>query len=265
MTAPRYQSKEDIVRDLTHVLNAHLSPATKYAVVHYAAWKWTEFDGKYHCPYWTEKALSQKPNVGSTDKELSKHFRHEHAVPIKVVWEMLSVLRSPTQEQVEEICESFMIGVIVTLLENSELNGRYRQTMPPEFSNPEGDKFHDKWLRYKLNGITVIPCGPNLAQGSPVTRKTPVGERVYRAVLSPNGEAIARYFKGKQRQTTYDSLIRFPEGATAKTLATDIGDKLVAKAGVEASVVWHLRHLELMGIAEVLDPIIEGVVHKSLK
>jgi argininosuccinate lyase len=81
--------------------------------------------------------------------------------------------------------------------------------------------------------------------------KPPVAERGYRAVRSLNGEIIQRSFKGKQRQITYDTLVKFPDGATAEQLTEAIGDKLVAKAGVEASVKWHLHQLQLKGIAEI--------------
>jgi argininosuccinate lyase len=79
----------------------------------------------------------------------------------------------------------------------------------------------------------------------------PVAERGYRAVRGLYGEIIQRSFKGKQRQITYDTLVKFPDGATVEQLAEAIGDKLVAKAGVEASVKWHLHQLKLKGIAEI--------------
>jgi hypothetical protein len=243
---------------MTYVLkDPSLSYGTKYAVLENAAWTWTEFNGKYHgCAYWTERAYAERPLVSK--KEVSKHFRHEHAVPKGAVAKMLLDLKSPTEEQVKKICDEFLVAVVVTLSENTDLNRSYGRTMPPEFFDPNSDKFHDKFLRYKVNEITVIPCTVTEVDETPVIRKTPVGDRLYRAVLSPNGEVIVRSFKGKQRQVTYDSLIKFPKGATAKMLSTDIGDKLVAKAGVEASVAWHLRHLGSMRIAEVLDPIIKA-------
>src|ERR1035437_10067596 len=257
-TNPRYRTKEDLVRDMTYVLKAaSLSYGTKYAVLEDASWTWTEFDGKYHgCAYWTEKAHAQRLQVSKS--EMSKYFRHEHAVPKAVAAKMLLDLKLPTEEQVKEICDKFLVGVVVTIEENAVLNRADGRTMPPEFFDPSSDKFHDKLLRYKVNEITVIPCIVTVADKTPVIRKTPVGERVYRAVLNPIDEVVARSFKGKQRQTTYDSLIKFPEGATAKVLATDIGDKLVAKAGVEASVAWHLHKLQLIRIAEVLNPTIEA-------
>jgi len=50
-----------------------------------------------------------------------------------------------------------MIGAVVTLVEEADLNSKYKQKMPPEFSDPSsGEMFHDPWLRYIKTGIKWI-------------------------------------------------------------------------------------------------------------
>ena len=108
-----------------------------------------------------------------------------------------------------------------------------------------------------LNQTAVVVETPKAAKPKePVIRKTPVADRIYRAVLNPIGEVVQRSFKGKQRQATYDALVTFSAGATSKQVAEIAGDKVIAKKGAEASVAWHLHHLALMGIAEIVNPTI---------
>jgi hypothetical protein len=155
-TSPRYRTKDMIVRDITFVLNSPLSEGTKYEVIYYAAWTWTELDGKIDgCPYWSEKADHLRPQI--QDGELSQNFRHEHVVPICLICEMLLSLKSPTLEQVNMKCKTFMIGAVVTLEENKDLNKKYKHKMPPEFSDPNtGEMFHNPWLRYIKTGVKWI-------------------------------------------------------------------------------------------------------------
>jgi hypothetical protein len=155
-TNSRYRDKEALIKDLTHVLNAPLTHGTKYAVADDAAWKWTEFEGKYDgCIYWSETARVQRSHLPPRE-DLQKHFRHEHSVPKTVVIKMLLDLHSPTEEQVKRICEKFLIGVVVTIKENDDLNRAHRQKMPDEFFDPTSEMFHDPLLRYKVNEIRVV-------------------------------------------------------------------------------------------------------------
>jgi hypothetical protein len=155
-TSPRYRTKDMIVRDITFVLNSPLSEGTKFEVIYYASWTWTELDGKIDgCPYWTEKALIQSSQIPM--KSWKKVFHHEHVIPIIVVCEMLLDLKSPTIEQVKILCETFMIATVITLEEEAVLNSKYKQKMPPEFSDPSsGAMFRNPWLRYIKTGIKWI-------------------------------------------------------------------------------------------------------------
>jgi hypothetical protein len=148
---PRYRTKDEIVRDVTFVLNSPLSYGTKWAVLRDVAWVWTEFYGKYKgCPYWTKTALMQHRVNPKAD------FRHEHAVPKAVVMKMLLDLSAPTPEQVREICERLLVGVVVTREEDNDLNMKYGRSMPAEFFNPASPSYRDPWLRYKRLGIEVV-------------------------------------------------------------------------------------------------------------
>ena len=150
----RYRTKEQIVQDVAFVLNAPLEIGTKWAVLSEVAWVWTEFCGKYEgCERWTKKAVVQR----LTDPEGDfRNFRHEHVVPKNVVIKMLLALPSPTVDQVRDICERFLIGVVVTREENADLNAEFQQTMPPEFDDPKSPSYRDPWLRYKRYKIEVI-------------------------------------------------------------------------------------------------------------
>lgn len=142
------------MRDLAFVLNAPLSYGTKWAVLRDAAWVWTEFHGKYKgCPYWTRMALMQYRIDPKAD------LRHEHAVPKTVVMRMLFDLRSPTADQVRQICKRFLLGVVVTREEDDVLNAEYGCTMPAEFFDPAHPQYLDPWLRYTRYNIEVVSRG----------------------------------------------------------------------------------------------------------
>ena len=84
--------------------------------------------------------------------------RYEHCVPKSVVMKMLFDLKAPTAEQVREICEKFLIGVVVALDEDAVLSEKYSSKMPAEFYDSASPHFHDPWLRYKKYGIELLPC-----------------------------------------------------------------------------------------------------------
>jgi len=147
----RYRTKIDIAHDLAFVLNAPLSYGTKWAVLSDVAWVWTEFYGKYKgCPYWTKMAVMQHRLNPKAD------FRHEHAVPKGVVMKMLFDLRTPTADEVGDICKRFLIGVVVTRDEDDKLNMKYRRSMPEEFFDKTSAGYLDPWLRYKKYNIELF-------------------------------------------------------------------------------------------------------------
>jgi hypothetical protein len=144
----RHRTKDQIVNDVALVLSSPLTYGTKFAVVNEVTWVWTEFDGKYKgCKYWTPMAVLQH----RADRS-AKRLRHEHIVPKKVVIDMLMKLDPPTPVAVRDICERFLIGVIVTIEEDAVLN-EFRSSMPPEFDDPTSPDYHNPWLRYQRCGI----------------------------------------------------------------------------------------------------------------
>ena len=146
---PRFCTKEQIAKDAAFVLAAPLAHGTKHGVLSRVTWVWTEFDGKYFgCPNWTDLAVMQFLHEKSI-----KGLRHEHVVPKQVVIGMLLELDSPTPGMVYEICERFLIGVVVTKEEDGLLSCDYRKTMPAEFFDPTSDEYHDPWLRHRRCGI----------------------------------------------------------------------------------------------------------------
>ena len=141
----RYRTKEEICQDIAFVLDAPLHYGTKFAVIADAAWVWTEFHGKYvGCQYWTGLALAVYQRDGKKAK-----LKHEHVVPRRVVTKMLFALDKPTPEAVREICERFLIGMVVTPEEDKVLSVYFSKDMPPEFYDPSSPDYLDPWLRYR--------------------------------------------------------------------------------------------------------------------
>ena len=148
---PAYRTKEQLVKDVTIVLNAPLTYGTKYAVCRQAASEWTEHSGKYKgCTLWSKKAHEQFEENGTT-----KNLRHEHAVPKKVVIGALLNLRNPTEKDVG-LWFKFLIGVVVTKEEEKLLNRRFKSSMPPEFYDASSSSSLDMFVRYKNCGIELI-------------------------------------------------------------------------------------------------------------
>lgn len=152
-----YRTKEVMARDLAVVLSADLSRGTRYSVCRQIASEWTELDGKYKgCRFWSKKAFE----LWEANPK-AKCFRHEHAVPKKVVIELLLALDKPDAGFIYRVCEAFLIGVVVTMEEEKVLNARFNSAMPPEFSETNNPASLDPLLRYKQCGIEVIGvCWP---------------------------------------------------------------------------------------------------------
>jgi hypothetical protein len=145
-----YRTKEELVKDVTTVLNAPLTYGTKFFVCKQAASEWTEHSGKYKdCPLWSKKAF-EAYQANSKVKDL----RHEHAVPKKVVIDVLLNLQNPSEDDVS-LWFKFLIGVVVTLEEDRVLNSRFKSSMPSDFLD-EGSSCLDPLLRYKKCGIEVV-------------------------------------------------------------------------------------------------------------
>lgn len=151
-TSEKYRTKAQMIDDVVTALNSSLSYAGKFSVLKTVCWHWTEFNGKYKgCEWWTANAMK----LFDTDPK-TKFLRHEHAVPRAVVMEMLFGLKPATAKLVEAICEKLLIGVVVTLKDDSVLSVEFRNRMPPEFSDESSPEHHDPWLRYKRCGLKVV-------------------------------------------------------------------------------------------------------------
>ena len=93
-----------------------------------------------------------------------------------------------------------------------------------------------------------------------VTKSTPPAERRYQLVAAP---AIPP--RGKQRQIVINALAQDKDRAFTIDEVTDFATKagLTANAGVKASCMWHLHHLNKLGIAKIVNPTIE--IEKEVK
>lgn len=141
---PRYRTKHQISEDVAYVLHSPLTYGTKFAVLHDVTWVWTEFTGKYvGCRYWSKLACADR------FRNKKAKVRHEHIVPKRVVIKTLMELKEPTPESVFDICDRFLIAVVLTPLEDSILSVYFHKGMPPSFYDSTSGDFHDPWLRYK--------------------------------------------------------------------------------------------------------------------
>lgn len=158
---PRFREKEELVRDASQVLKSNFHYGTKYAVLHEVTWVWTEFDGKYAgCPYWSEKALEiYKDRKSIPGFACDKWFRHDHAVPRKIV---LGHVLSPDvrndEDYLRDIFEKALVGVILTKEEDGTV---LKDSMPLSLANKSLEDFTaiDKWARYKAENIKVFRVG----------------------------------------------------------------------------------------------------------
>jgi hypothetical protein len=153
-TDPRFRTKNQIATDISFILAAPIFEGTKFAVLKDAMWTWTELDGKYSgCKFWTPLAFAKQHVNRIAKRNAWSGLRHEHIVPKRVVIDMLRALKDPTPEAVFEICENFLIAVVVTTEEDAILN-EFRSLMPPDFYNPASPSYRDPWLRYKHSKIS---------------------------------------------------------------------------------------------------------------
>jgi hypothetical protein len=167
------RTKEVIARDVAYVLNAPLDPATKKAVLNNAAWAWTTFHGKRDgCPMWSVEAkvyqlayLQKCIDLEEADGRRRRSKRdliHDHAVPRRVVLQILLGMSPTTPEAVFRVCEKLLHGVVITPKEHDRLDSNgLRQEMPMEFWDPASLVFENPWLRYQRCGIQLIPVPPD--------------------------------------------------------------------------------------------------------
>jgi hypothetical protein len=159
----KHRTKEQMAKDVLAALNAPMSYRAKEVVLLDVFSAWTESEGKYNgCPYWSERAWELHRACS-----WEKNVRHEHAIPKKVLRDLLLRLESLTEETVATYLDFFLIGVVVTIEEDERLNDRFKSEMPDTFWK-RGDKdYLDRFARYKVCGIMVgkverIPYGKRI-------------------------------------------------------------------------------------------------------
>jgi len=76
-----------------------------------------------------------------------KDVNIEHAVPMKVLIQILLTTENLTAEKVDEILHQFCIVMIITKHEDSLLNAKYKSSMPPGWNGI------DVYARYTAVGI----------------------------------------------------------------------------------------------------------------
>lgn len=140
---PRYRTKSELCADIAFVLNSSLHYGTKYAVFDNAMWVWTEFEGKYKgCEYWSVAAQGFR--------EDQRMLVHEHAVPKKLLIDLLLSLSSPTPDSVQQMFQNYCKAAVITKAEDAALNRLgLRSKMPSDWDG------RDPWARYKAAGIVL--------------------------------------------------------------------------------------------------------------
>ena len=139
---PRHRTKQQLITDITFVLNSNLHFGTKTAVLTDATWVWSEYEGKYKgCGFWSEAAA----RCGDT-----KLLRHDHAVPRKLLLDWLLNLRSPTQDSIQALLDAYCKAAVIIKSEDALLNRLgLRSKMPSDWDGK------DPWARYKAAGIVL--------------------------------------------------------------------------------------------------------------
>ena len=142
----RFRTKEVLCRDVASVLNSDLHYGTKCVVLDNAMSVWSEFEGKYGgCRFWSAEAARQS----QSDKLI-----HDHAVPKKVLMELLFRVSRPTPECIQQYFEAYCFGAVITKAEDDTLNRLgLRSKMP---TNWDGK---DPWARY--NAANIILRNPS--------------------------------------------------------------------------------------------------------
>lgn len=137
----RYRTKQELCSDVAFVLNSNLHHGTKCVVLDNAMWVWSEFDGKYDgCKFWSAEAARL-----ASEKRI-----HDHAVPKKVLMDLLFRVNSPTAESVRCFFEAYCFGAVITKAEDEALNRLgLRSKMPTNWNGK------DPWARYKAAGIAI--------------------------------------------------------------------------------------------------------------
>lgn len=156
----RYDSKDEIVRDVVFILSAPVADATKAVVLRRAIRFWTESGGKHEgCRYWTSLARSEYlRRMVKPKRQRTKELCHEHVVPLKVIKQMLLALEPPTHDAVRHIFQNFVIAAIVHATEDAQLRRQFKSSIPPAFSDPASSGYHNPWLRYEVCGIGRLDC-----------------------------------------------------------------------------------------------------------
>lgn len=84
-------------------------------------------------------------------KFCSSEFRHEHVVPVEVIYQMLIGERNLTLKGIEDILREFSIRATITAEEDAKL---LKSAMPEEFWDKESNLYMDPMARYKKAGIS---------------------------------------------------------------------------------------------------------------
>ncbi|NOT10622.1 MAG: hypothetical protein HOP23_02100 [Methylococcaceae bacterium] len=87
-----------------------------------------------------------KRSIAAKDAS-KKDVRLEHAIPMKVLIEILLTTKNLTAEKVEEILHQFCVVMLITKHEDSLLDASYKSTMPSGWNGT------DVYARYTAVGI----------------------------------------------------------------------------------------------------------------
>ncbi len=87
----------------------------------------------------------------------NKEFKHEHIVPVEVIFNMMKDDKELTEEKISEIFNKYSLRATILKCENMQLDKLYKSCMPNEFYE-EGHELHGEVLaRYKKLEIKLVP------------------------------------------------------------------------------------------------------------
>ncbi|MEY2354367.1 hypothetical protein [Lysinibacillus capsici] len=146
---PLHRTRDEMIEDLIHIYDGKsgLSEGSKNNLIESFLYEWTEYYGKFvGCKLWSKNALLHWEKIRKQKGNPYSQLRHEHIVPRKVIKNLISSNFSPDFNKMNELLNKYLIGVIVTTIEDKAL---LKDSMPHNW------EINDEWARYKHKPIDL--------------------------------------------------------------------------------------------------------------
>ena len=148
----RQRDKEEMAADVAIALSSELSDDATCAVIRNVVWHWTLHGLTYKrdCPFVSKKVLRLTKRADWASKAARGKWTFEHAVPIKVLLELLCQCKTRSKQR--KLLDRYAIACLVTKDEDKKLRQRRLRSRMPEGWTCGDDVF----ARYNAVGIEVV-------------------------------------------------------------------------------------------------------------